>query len=51
MFPFSEPEIIWSAGRRELQTRLLRSLRRFVVQQTLSSDNETELSRGSGGRV
>ncbi len=51
MFPFNEPEIIWLAGRRDLQTRLLRSLKRFVAQQCITGDTDTDLSRGTGGRV
>jgi hypothetical protein len=51
MFPFTEPEFIWNTSRRELQSRLLPSLKRFVMLQSMNRDDDERISRGTGGRA
>ncbi len=51
MFPFTEPEFIWMTSRKELQNRLLPTLKRFVTLQSMNHDEDARISRGTGGRA
>ncbi|MDQ6772154.1 MAG: hypothetical protein M3024_04075 [Candidatus Dormibacteraeota bacterium] len=47
----TSPEIIWRQASDRLPERMLPALRRWVTLGTLGPNQETEISRRTGGRI